>query len=37
MLAAFDGADRNGIDDQPRLEARLDHEKSSDLAQHGLG
>jgi len=33
MLAAFDGAKRDGIDHQPRLEARLDDEKPSDFAQ----
>jgi len=26
MLAAFDGAERDSIDHQPRLEARLDDE-----------
>jgi hypothetical protein len=35
MLAAFDGAKSDGIDHQPRLEARLDDKKATDLAQHG--
>jgi hypothetical protein len=34
VLAALDRADGYGIDDQPRLEARLDHKKPSDLAKH---
>jgi hypothetical protein len=34
MAAAFDRAQRNGIDHQPRLEARLDLEKPTDFAQH---
>jgi hypothetical protein len=34
VLAAFDGADRDRIDDQPRLEARLDHEEPTDFFQH---
>jgi hypothetical protein len=35
MLAAFHRAHCDRIDHQPRLEARLDDEKASDLAQHG--
>jgi hypothetical protein len=34
MAAAFDRAERNRIDHQPRLEARLDLEKATDLLQH---
>jgi hypothetical protein len=34
MLAALDRAESDGIDHQPRLEARLDHKKPTDLAQH---
>jgi hypothetical protein len=34
MPAALDGAERNGIDHQPRLEARLDLEQPTDLACH---
>jgi hypothetical protein len=34
MLAALHRADGDGIDHQPRLEARLDHKKPTDLAQH---
>jgi hypothetical protein len=34
MLAAFDGAESDGVDHQPRLEARLDDIKPSDFAQH---
>jgi hypothetical protein len=35
MLAALNGAQSDGIDYQPRLEARLDDEKATDFAQHG--
>jgi hypothetical protein len=35
MLAALHRAERDGIDHQPRLEARLDDEKATDFAQHG--
>jgi hypothetical protein len=31
---AFDGAQRDGIDHQPRLQARLDREQSADLPEH---
>jgi len=34
--AAFDRAERDGVDHQPRLEARLDLEQATDLAQHNL-
>jgi hypothetical protein len=34
MLAAFDGADGDRIDHEPRLEARLDLEEATDLLQH---
>jgi hypothetical protein len=34
VTAALHGAKRNGIDHQPRLEARLDLEKPGDLAEH---
>jgi hypothetical protein len=34
VAAALDRAQRDGIDHQPRLEARLDNEESTDLAQH---
>jgi hypothetical protein len=34
MTAAFDRAERNRVDHQPRLEARLDLEKATDLLQH---
>jgi hypothetical protein len=34
MLAALGRADGDGIDHQPRLEARLDHKKPTDFAQH---
>jgi hypothetical protein len=34
MAAAFDRAQRDGIDYQPRLEARLDREEPADLAEH---
>jgi hypothetical protein len=34
VAAAFDRPEGNGIDHQPRLEARLDHEQSADFAQH---
>jgi hypothetical protein len=36
MLAAFDGSQRDGINDQPRLEARLDREQAANLPQHTL-
>jgi hypothetical protein len=35
MLAALHRAQRDGIDHQPRLEARLDDKQATDLAQHG--
>jgi hypothetical protein len=35
MLAALNRAKSDCIDHQPRLEARLDDEKATDLAQHG--
>jgi hypothetical protein len=35
MLAALHRAERDGIDHQPRLEARLDDKKATDFAQHG--
>jgi len=34
MTAAFHRAERDGIDHQPRLEARLDCEKAADLVEH---
>jgi hypothetical protein len=34
VLAAFDRAERNRIDDDPRLEARLYPEKPADFLQH---
>jgi hypothetical protein len=34
MAAALDRAKRDGIDHQPRLEARLDNEKAANLAEH---
>jgi hypothetical protein len=34
MATAFDRAQRDGIDHQPRLQARLDLEEPSDLFQH---
>jgi hypothetical protein len=34
MLAPLDRTDGDGIDHQPRFEARLDHKKPTDLAQH---
>jgi hypothetical protein len=34
MATTFHGAERNGIDHQPRLEARLDLEEPGDLVQH---
>jgi hypothetical protein len=34
MMAALDRAQRDGIDHQPRLEARLDGEQSPDFTQH---
>jgi hypothetical protein len=33
-LAARDRAEREGVDHRPRLEASLDLEKATDLAQH---
>jgi hypothetical protein len=35
MAPALDRAERDGIDDQPRLEARLDGEQPGDLLEHG--
>jgi hypothetical protein len=34
MLSALHRADGYCVDDQPRLEARLDREKASDVSQH---
>jgi hypothetical protein len=34
MLAALHGSDGDGIDHQPRLEARLYDKESTDFAQH---
>jgi hypothetical protein len=34
VLAAFDGAEGDCIDHQPRFEARFDDEQSPDLFQH---
>jgi hypothetical protein len=34
MAPALDRAERDGIDHQPRLEARLDCEKAADLLEH---
>ena len=34
MLAALDRAERDGIDHQPRFEARLDGEQAADLLEH---
>jgi len=34
MLAALYGAERDGIDHQPRLEARFYLEEPTDLLQH---
>jgi hypothetical protein len=34
MAAALDRSKRNGIDHQPRLEARLDREQAADFPQH---
>jgi hypothetical protein len=34
MPPALDRAERDGIDDQPRLEARPDLEKASDFLEH---
>jgi hypothetical protein len=34
MTAAFDRAERNRVDHQPRLEARLDREEPANLAEH---
>jgi hypothetical protein len=34
MAAAFDRTQGDGIDHQPRLEARLDREQAADLAEH---
>jgi len=34
MLAALHRAERDCIDHQPRLEARLDLEETTDLVQH---
>ena len=35
-LAAIDRAERDRVDNQPRLKARLDDEQPADLAPHGL-
>jgi hypothetical protein len=34
MTAAFYGAQSDGVDDQPRLDARLDREQPTDFAQN---
>jgi len=34
VTAPLDRAERNGVDHQPRFEARLDGEKPADLAEH---
>jgi hypothetical protein len=34
MAAAFDRAERNRIDHQPRLEARLDGEEPAEFPEH---
>jgi hypothetical protein len=35
MLAAFDRADRDGVNHEERLETGLDREQAADFAEHG--